>query len=330
MTMTSKLIKPFIYLIAAGFISILTNVDSYGQQIPQFSQYMFNPIFINSAYAGYKERLYIQSYYRTQWTGIEGSPTTMALSADGFLEKSQLGIGMHVMSDQIGANRTNTIQSNIAYHLQLGEDQFLSFGLGLGLINSRLDESLLDGIDPEDPASLSGNNNFLYPELRAGLFYYDETFFFSLGAENIGSLITNPDRGDFLIDNDANINLYTGFWLDLSNEVTLKNTLLVLDDFRTPARVDLSSTFLFYEQLWLGLTYRRAIDYANRVDSENLRNSSAMVAIAQFWMTNGLRIGYAYDHQINGISVGAFSTHDVSIGFIFPEKRRRTYSPKYF
>lgn len=316
--------------IALIFTILCFGFNTQAQQIPQFSQYMFNPVFINPAYAGYKEQLYVQSYYRTQWAGIEGSPKTLAIAADGFLENNQLGVGFHAMNDQLGANRTNSFYGNVAYHLQLSEIQFLSFGVGLGFVNSFLDGSLLDGIDQDDPGVPMGGENISYPELKTGVFYYDETVFFGLGVDNLSSLFFEPDQGDVLLNNAVQANLYTGFWFDLSNEVSTKNTLLILDDFKTPARVDISSSFLFYEQLWLGLTYRTAVDYAKRTNPENIRRGSAIVGMAQIWLTNGLRIGYAYDHQINGISVGAFSTHDISVGFLFPQRRPKSYSPKYF
>lgn len=302
----------------------------HAQQTPQFSQYMFNPVFINPAYAGYKEQIYVQSYYRTQWAGIEGSPKTIALAADGFLDSKQLGIGIHAINDQLGANRTNAIYGNVAYHLQLSEEQFLSFGIGLGLVNSFLDGSLLDGLDSEDPGIPTAGGNVSYPELKSGLFYYDETFFFGLGIDNLASIFLGSDRGDFVLNNTIETNIFTGFWLDLSNEVSMKNTLLLLDDFRSPARFDFSSSLLFYERLWLGLTYRTAVDYANRVNNDNLKRGTGLVGTVQFWLVNGLRIGYAYDHQINSISLRSFSTHDISIGFLFPQRRPKLYSPKYF
>ncbi len=303
---------------------------SKGQQIPQFSQYMFNPIFINPAYAGYKESLYAHTYYRKQWTGINGSPETFAVSVDGFLPESGLGWGVYMMHDQVGAQKTTSAYGNIAYHLRLTEERFLSFGLGVGAVNASVDESLLISFDPNDPSLGGLNERMFYPDFKAGLFLYDDLFFLGIAGENLAAIFTDFDRGDLIINNRAHANLSGGVWIDLSNNLALRPTFLFMDDFKGPARLDLNTSLVINDKYWLGASYRTGVDYAGRIDNSNLNRNTAIVGLVEIWIASGLRIGYAYDYHLSGFDFRNLTTHDISIGYTLPQSRFNVYSPKYF
>lgn len=318
------------YIFLVGLLYLGTIHITEAQQIPQFSQYMFNPIFINPAYAGYKESLYAHTYYRKQWAGVTGSPETFAVSVDGFLPGSGLGIGGYVIHDQIGAQKTTSAYGNIAYHLRLTEERFLSFGLGVGAVNSSIDESLLISFDPNDPFLSTVNERIMHPDFTAGLFLYDDLFFLGIAGENLASIFMDFDRGDVIRNNRAHANVSGGMWIDMTNSLALRPTFLFMDDFKAPARLDLNTSLVINDKYWIGASYRTGVDYAGRIDNTNLKRNTAIVGLVEFWLNNGLRIGYAYDYHISGFDFRNLSTHDISIGYTFPQNRFNVYSPKYF
>ncbi|RZK14541.1 MAG: type IX secretion system membrane protein PorP/SprF, partial [Pedobacter sp.] len=157
------------------------------QQNAQFGQYVFNGMYINPAYAGYKEELYLQAFARAQWTGVRGAPQTMSISADAAINNESLGIGGIITKDKIGAQNSLTAAANFAYRIKLDrtETNILAFGLGVGVMQVGLDGNLLDPIELGDNRIPTGNVNQIMPEVRAGIHYSNEKFFIGFSADNL-------------------------------------------------------------------------------------------------------------------------------------------------
>ena len=102
------------------------------QQDAQFSQYIFNGLYINPAYAGYRGDFYVNSFYRSQWTGLNGAPQTLSISGDGTVANEHVGLGALFQNDRLGAQSTTAFYGNYAYRIQVGEQENsrLAFGLG--------------------------------------------------------------------------------------------------------------------------------------------------------------------------------------------------------
>lgn len=306
------------------------SVTSFGQQVPQFSQYMFNPLFINPAYTGYKKQLYLQTYYRKQWAGVEGSPETFALGADGFLPDKNIGVGLSLVTDKIGAQRTNAVYGNLAYHLRLNDSQFLSFGAGIGFMHSLLDGGMLSPGQINDPIVPVVRNNVAYPDIKLGLFYYDDNKFLGIAADNVLGPVLDLEKGDVIIEPNTHYYISGGGLLEISQDISMGPSFMLMDDFSAPARLDLNSSLIYKEKYWIGASYRTAVDYSNRSISDNTQKSTAVVILIEFFVTESLRVGYAYDHNINGFHARNFSTHDISIGYLLAPKRVRLISPRHF
>ncbi|WP_339876591.1 type IX secretion system membrane protein PorP/SprF [uncultured Algoriphagus sp.] len=313
----------------AGFL-LLIHSHSYGQQVPQYSQYIFNPVFVNPAYTGYKQQLYLQSYYRKQWTGVTGSPETFAIAGDTYLAESQLGIGGQVLTDKLGAQRTVAAYGNIAYHLRLGDTKYLSFGVGAGVVNSQLDGSMLNPDLDDDPSIPASKERMTYPDLKAGLFLYDESYYIGIAADQMLSSVVDFDKGDVMVKPDPHLYLTAGYHLDINYNFSLVPSIMYMDDFKAPARMDINAALILNDMFWLGAGYRFGIDMPGRKFDDGLKKSTAVLGMVQIQLREGLRLGYAYDHTISGFSVGSFTTHDISIAFLFPPKRVRLVSPRFF
>ncbi|GAB3659150.1 type IX secretion system membrane protein PorP/SprF [Echinicola sediminis] len=322
--------KSFKYIIIALGM-FLGCLDLHAQQAPVFSQYMFNPLFINPAYAGYKQQVYLQSYYRKQWTDVQGSPETFALSGDGLITDTNMGVGGHIMVDRLGAQKTTGAYANFAYHLRVGYEGYVSFGLGAGLVNSKLDGSMLNPSDPNDPVIAGNEEQAFYPDLRAGFYYYNPYFFAGASVDNMFSSKFNLDKGAVLVQPNSNIYLTVGTIIDVSYNLAIKPSVLYVDDFAGPSRLDLNTSFLLGERLWLGASYRSSVNLqGEEFRDQDEKRPASIVGLVELYVNDRLRVGYAYDHNISGFSAKAFSTHDFSIGYTFPPKRVRLVSPRYF
>lgn len=311
-------------------ISLLSCSGVLGQQIPQYSQYIFNPVYINPAYAGYKQQLFLQTFYRKQWTGVTGSPETFAVSGDGFLEDSKLGVGGQIMSDRLGAQKTNAVYGNLSYHLRLGKSQYLSFGAGAGLVNSQLDGSMLNPDQADDPSVPLSKERMTYPDLKLGLFLYDESYYFGISADQVLSSVLDLDQGDVMVQPKPHMYLTGGYHFDLNYNFALVPSLMYMDDFKSPARLDINAALVLNDTFWFGAGYRTGINMPGRDIQEGLKKSTAAIAMVQVKLGENLRLGYAYDHTISGFSVNTFTTHDISISYLFAPKRVRLVSPRFF
>ena len=139
------------------------------QQDAQFSQYMFNGIYINPAYSGYKEQLNLHAFYRNQWTGIQGSPKTMSLAIDAIANDGNVGLALQLSSDRLGAQRNESVYGSYAYRIRLNADGYsrLAFGVSVGAVQLGIDGALLNPNDPE-PFQPKGLQSTIVPDARAG------------------------------------------------------------------------------------------------------------------------------------------------------------------
>lgn len=112
-----------------SFILMFTAIANYAQQDAQYTQYMYNTININPAYAGSRGALSIFGLYRTQWVGLDGAPETSSFSINTPINNSKLGVGLSVVNDKIGPTNENNFSVDLSYTVQTSADFKLSFGI---------------------------------------------------------------------------------------------------------------------------------------------------------------------------------------------------------
>lgn len=311
------------------------------QQNIQFTQYIFNSISINPAYAGYKEEWFAQMALRSQWTGLGGAPQTGQLSIDGVADlKKNVGLGLQITDDRLGPQSATSVYANYAYRLQLdAEDtQRLSFGIGVGLTQYGLDGNKLRPVDQLDPDLPLGKISSSIPDMRFGVYYYNPKWYLGLSVMDL--LSGDKSNGIFRWDENtvANLKRKRHFYLmagtifNLSEDTKLKPSMLLKEDFKGPTSLDINGMVIFGERFWLGAAYRTGIslwkkDYAK---GQNLSNLNSASAITQFYVSNRFRIGYSYDYILSDLSSIQNGTHEITIGLTFPGKTKRILSPRFF
>lgn len=306
------------------------------QQDTQYSQYIFNGLFINPAYAGYKEDVYLQSFYRSQWTGLDGAPRSFSVSADAAVNDNRVGLGMLVAQDKIGAQSTLAAYANYAYKIQIGynENSRLSFGIGGGFVQSGLDGTQLHAARDGDNYVPAIYQSILLPDARFGALYTNDDWFVGLSADNLLPQHLRKDNSLSVPIPKPHYYFTAGALFEMTDGTKFKPSILLKDDAAGPTSLDINTFFLLGEKIWLGATYRTAVPlYAKPHLQSTLQKSNSVTGMAEFFATERFRVGYAFDYSLTSIGTYSYGTHELSIGIYLGSQHgsgRQSYNKCYF
>lgn len=292
----------------------------FGQQEAQYGQYIFNGLYINPAYAGYKDEIYLQAFYRAQWTGIKGGPRSFSVAIDAPVNKSKLGMGLIMNKDKIGAQSSLNATANLAYRIKLDMEatKALSFGVGMGVFQMGINGDLLDASDFGDIRIPVGFQSRVAPDVRAGMQYTSTRFFVGFSANNLIAQYLNVDK-DFAVLNmkmQPHFYLTASTWYKLNTDLIFKPSFLIKDDLNGPTSLDLNAFLLFKEKIWLGALYRTSVKLYPKTNLQNdLSNKSAIGFITEFFAKPNFRIGYGYDYSLNKLGAYDKGSHEISVGY---------------
>ncbi|MFT4804092.1 MAG: type IX secretion system PorP/SprF family membrane protein [Psychroserpens sp.] len=293
-------------------IVLLIATQVYGQQDPQYTQYMYNMNVINPAYAGSKENLSFGLLYRTQWAGIDGAPKTATFFAHSPIGE-KVGLGLSVISDEVGPVKETNAYVDFSYTLKLGGEHNLAFGLKAGATFHDIGLAGIDLIDPNDP--FFENISTTTPNIGAGFFYYTDSYYFAGSIPNILNSVHLDANGNKIGSEVAHYFFTGGYVFDLSANTKLKPSFLVKSAFDAPTSFDVNLNVLFWNKFEVGGSYRLDDSFSGLVN---------------FAITPSLRVGYAYDSVTSDISRYAPASHEFMLLFDlnFPKKVSR--SPRFF
>ncbi len=309
------------------FVLTLSFIKANAQQDAQFSQYVFNGLYINPAYAGYKSDIYVNSFFRSQWTGLTGAPQTASVALDGSVADDKVGLGLLLQRDEIGAQSNIAAYANYAYRIQIGqnENSRLAFGVGLGFIQSGLDGNKLNPVQTGDDYIPTGYHSFLSPDARLGLLYTNDSYFIGASVDNLlpQYMHSGANASALGVPTPKPHEYFTmGALFDLGTGVKFKPSILIKDNPTVPTSMDINAFFLLNEKIWLGTTYRTSIPLYNKPNlPSGLPTSSAMVAMAEFFATDNIRIGYAFDYSLNKLGSLGYGSHELSVGFLIKNSK---------
>ncbi len=295
-----------------GFISLLFLVYGFvvfGQQDPQFSQYMLNEIYYNPAYAGIPGSAEFTALHRTQWLGYEstfdgaGNPQTQLISANIPIFKINSGAAFYAINDRLGALNNLEIQASYAYHLAFKNSK-LSFGVRAGVVSQSIDFDQYRWVDPDDPLRQSGKETQIRPDLSAGIYYRAQKYYLSFAASHL--LNSEFNFGNDSLANALVPHLYfmAGYDYEINYDFVLRPSILVKSDLTTYT-FDLSLLAYFREKLWFGFSFRQ---------------SDAMIALIgySFLKDNSLRLGYSFDYIINAQEAKNPTSHELLLSYTLP------------
>lgn len=314
--------------IMALHILMLFGMRVLAQQDVQMSQHVFNSIFINPAYTGYKEDIYVQSFFRSQWMGLNGAPESFSMAADGTVKDANIGLGVMVTADRIGAQNNLAGYINYAYRIPVGDDEtsHLSFGLAAGIEQLGIDGTKLNALQAGDPSVPLTSQSMLLPDANIGFFYSSDKNFVGVSATNlVARYIKNNNANNILVPvPQPHVYLTAGTLLDINEGMKLKPVFLIKDDFKGPTTLDLDASFIFESGLSLGAFYRSSIKIYPK---DNLQASyplqNAFGAMIEMFVTPAIRIGYSYDHDVNALGIYNYGSHELSVGFYINSSRSK-------
>jgi type IX secretion system PorP/SprF family membrane protein len=302
---------------------------AFGQQLPQFSQYIFNGLHVNPGYAGYKGEPYIQSTYRSQWGGFPGAPETFTVTADLSANEGTMGFGISLLSDQLGPARTTTGMLTYAYRIQTGRKSFLGMGASVGLSEYMMDGELLDPNDPNDPEIPGGRINMFTPNLNSGLFFHSDKFYAGFSVYNMIGRKALEREDIALAYHDFHYYLTAGAMLRMSDNVGFKPSFLFRQVKGAPTNYDINGMFVFFDRLLVGGSYRSNMKLWTDVES-SLTSRNAVAAVLEVYATDRLRLGYAYDQSLNVLQDYRHNSHELSLGFYMTPRTAKMKNQRWF
>ncbi len=306
-------------------IFLLTGLQIMAQQEAHYSQYMFNGLVLNPAYAGSREYMSSVLITRQQWTGFDGAPRNQSISFHTPSINLRNGFGIFFANDKLGGIREKSFSFAYAYRIPFGKESFFSLGLRAGGWNYQMDYSELQNpqssllinsqvYDPSDPAFAGANPSLWQPNAGCGIYINTKSMYTGISLPQIipNSLSTsaNGDARRYL-----HLLITQGFIIRLSKGFHVRPSALLKAIPGSAAQLDLNLSFLFNDRIWVGGTYRTGEGYVMLV--EILPNS---------W----LRLGYSYDVTTSRISLASTGSHEIMLGFDLNFKGNSHISPRHF
>lgn len=309
--------KLIIILVATAFLPKI----AAAQQDPMLSQYMFNGLYLNPAYAGSHDYWSSTLSFRSQWVGFDGAPTTLIAAVDGPIRSKNMGLGAILMHDQIGVTRQNTAVFNYAYQIKTSNTS--KFALG---VNAAISQFSADFSDPDfvvwdqetDAVYQNSRSSKILPRFGVGAYYFGKKYYLGLSVPTIFAYQKGVDfnidlsRASFL---RRHYMFTAGYVFDTNSEIKLKPSILLKYVQNAPLEMDLNFSTVYKDMIWVGASWR---------------TGDAVVLLLEYQANQRFRVGYAYDITTNKLRHYSAGSHEIMIGIDFGKELVKVKTPRYF
>lgn len=289
---------------------------AHAQFEPQFTQYMYNEMFINPAYAGSREHMALTALYRNQWVGIDGAPKTQTFSAHTPLRNEKIGVGLSILHEEIGVTQDFSAFGTYAYRIPTQKGSF-AMAISGGIIHHQ--EQLLElKTQDQGDQSFMGTPQLTVPNMGFGTYLSTRNYYVGLSIPRM--LENKVDATTGKSENKINIPywhyyLMGGYVFKLNESLKMKTTCMVKAVSGAPVVADLGAHILLSEVIWLGGSYR---------------TSDSWAAIVQIQMNKQMRLGYSYDYTLTDLNQYNSGTHEITLGYDFSFNKNKVVTPRYF
>lgn len=303
-------------IIAAIVVASLVGLKAEAQQLPQFTQYMFNTYILNPAVGGTHNYYQIRYNNRFQWVGVNDAPQTYSLSAYGPHASKDMGFGGNFYYDVTGpTSRTGGLFS-YSYNMQITESGMrVSGGISLGFLMFRADGSKFDfgdGFDMNDPAIYQNTKSVFTPDATLGVLLYSTRYFVGISAHQLfGQRLyrtvipdpNNPEASYYGVNRlRQHFMLSGGILLPLNRDFEIEPSVLVKYMYTGPMQVDLNAKVTYRNEFWGGLS---------------LRWQDGIALLFGYNYDNRYLFGYSFDYSLTGIRKFNAGSHEIMIGYMF-------------
>ena len=291
-------------------------MDTFAQQDPMFTQYMFNTLTINPAYAGSKEAISFVGLYRKQWVGVDGAPTTQTITVHGPISKQKTGLGISLMNDAIGSIKQIQTFVDLSHRIQVTDESYLRLGLKAGGSTFSANYADLIARDLDDELIHNFSGEFL-PNIGAGLFYYSDNYYLGFSIPKfLKNYVKGPQNSEILQE-ETHYFLNGGYVFDINKaqNMTIKPSFMLRHVNGAPMSVDLNTTVYLSKQIGIGA---------------GIRLNDSVSGLLQYFFKSGLYFGYSYDHSISKLNHFNTGSHEIMIGYDLSIKARKNNYPRCF
>jgi type IX secretion system PorP/SprF family membrane protein len=294
---------------------LLTGIAScFAQQKVQFTQYMFSGLVINPAYAGADEKLSMTFINRNQWNGLEGAPTTQTLSAHTLFKKKQFGVGFLLVNDRIGIHRNVNADVSYAYHIQTGDQSYLSMGLQAGVKSFRSDYASLNTGGTNDPYLYNVVTQQMFFDFAAGIYYRSPRLHIGFSAPELIRQQFHVNDTLSVRLNNINFFLFTRYRFTLNENFDFEPSVLVKYLKGVPLSLDVNFNWVYRRIITMGASYRKA---------------ESLDFLFKAQITPQLQVGYAYDYPVQTVSVLTTNgSHELMVQYLFSFLKKNVTSPR--
>jgi type IX secretion system PorP/SprF family membrane protein len=290
---------------------LLAGISLHAQQDPQFSQYMFNNLFLTPAAAGVDGVTQLTGIYRAQWQGYSssfgdgGAPTTQMISFNTPIHKLHSGFGAYILNDKLGAQNSQEIQLMYAYHLGI-KDSKLSFGIRLGAFAQGIDYDVYRYLHKDDPLLVekTGRVSQIKPDVAAGVMYRSEKYYVGFGINHLTRAKFDFGVSDARAALENHMNFTAGYFYEVNFDLTINPTVLVKTDFNELS-YDLGILATMKDKMWGGVSFRRG--------------EAVYVLLGYgFLKDHSMKLGYAIDVVIKDRQAKSNFSHELMLSYQLP------------
>lgn len=290
------------------------------QQDAQFTQYMYNTINVNPAYAGSRPSMSIFALHRTQWVGLDGAPVTNTASINTPINNSRIGLGVSVINDKIGPSDENNLAVDFSYNIDTSDKFKLAFGIKASANLLNVNFNKLNQYDTNDYSFENNIDNKFSPNIGVGFYWYSDKAYIGLSAPNLLETkhfdkYAGTGANSYIARERINYYLTAGHVFDLDYNLKFKPAMLVKLVQGAPLQVDVSANFLINEKFTIGAAYRW---------------SAALSALVGFQISDSLFIGYGYDLETTQLANYNSGSHEVFLRYEIFKSFNRMVSPRFF
>lgn len=319
MKLKNKFLCPIVFLLLLVF-----SESMYAQQDAQYTQYMYNTMSVNPAYAGSRGQFSAAGLYRSQWVGLAGAPETFTVNLHSPIRNSKLGYGVSIIQDNIGDGVVSEtyFDAVVSYTIDVSLDGKLSFGLKAGGNLLNLDFNQLRNFDIE-PVNVDNIENRFSPNVGLGIYYHTNKFYAGLSVPNLlktehfDSSNSASNSVQFLSQERINFYFITGYVFDLSGNLKFKPAVLAKVVGGAPLQIDASASFLFNDKFSFGAAYRW---------------DAALSGLVGFQISDQIMLGLAYDRETTALGGSQFNdgSFEVFLRYELVKSFQKLVSPRFF
>ena len=294
----------------------LVSLKATAQQDPQYTNYMYNTVNINPAYAGSRGALSIFGLHRTQWVGVDGAPRTNSFSVNTPLGESKVGLGVSFVNDALGVMDENTVSIDFSYTIDLNNrGSKLSFGLkGSGnFLNVAYSD--LNKYNPNDPQIMNDISGEFTPNIGAGIYWHNEKSYLGASVPHFLETTRYNDNIQSTMRQSNHFYFMGGHVFEINPMLKFKPAFLVKAVKGAPLQADITGNFLIHDKFTIGGAYRW---------------DAAWSALVGFQVTDGLFMGYSYDAETTKLANYNSGSHELFVRFELFNKYRRVNSPRFY